>query len=468
MGKTLYDKIWHEHFIPFGDDPTGVLYVDRHLVHEVSTPQAFEGMRASGRRFRRPRAHLAVADHALPTTPRTLAIPPGRARQLVERLELNVRAFDVPYIPTDHAHQGIVHVIGPELGFTLPGTVLVCGDSHTCTHGAFGCLAIGIGASECELVFATQCLPQARAKTMRITLNGELSPGVTAKDVVLAILGRIGASGATGHAVEYAGPFIRGLSMEGRMTICNMSIEAGARIGIIAPDDTTFAYLKGRQMAPKGRLWDEAVAAWRTYQSDDDAVFDTELEIDVGEIAPHVTWGTSPQDALPIDSLVPDPDVEPDPARRARLQSALRYMKLTPGTRLEGMPIDRVFIGSCTNGRLEDLRAAAAVIRGRHVAAGVSAMVVPGSSTVRAQATAEGLDQTFIAAGFEWREAGCSMCVAMNGDALAEGERCASTSNRNFEGRQGRGGLTHLMSPQMAALSAITGCISDIRTTQTP
>lgn len=462
MGKTLYEKIWDEHFIPADEQGQGVLYVDRHLVHEVSTPQAFEGMRASKRRFRRPRSHLAVADHALPTTPRTQGLPPGRMRELVERLERNVLEYDVPYIPITDIQQGIVHVIGPELGYTLPGTVLVCGDSHTCTHGAFGCLAIGIGASECEVVFATQCLPQAKARTMRIVLDGALQPGVAAKDVSLAMMATLGSGGATGYAIEYAGEFVRNLSMEGRMTLCNMSIEAGARVGIIAPDEATFAYLKGRPLAPQGPLWDKALAAWRTYASDPDAVFDREARIDVSQIHPYVTWGTSPQDALPVNAKVPDPAAEPDPVRRKRLESALHYMQLSPGTSLDGIPIDRVFIGSCTNGRIEDLRAAAEVVRGSRIAPHVSAMVVPGSTAVKLQAAREGLDRIFIDAGFDWREAGCSMCVAMNGDAVSAGQRCASTSNRNFEGRQGPGGRTHLMSPQMAALAAITGRITDI------
>lgn len=462
-GRTLYDKLWDRHVVAQIDATTALLYIDRHLVHEVSSPQAFAGLAAAGRTVRRPELHLALADHALPTVPRELPIPPGPARDLVARLEENAGSFGIPYLAPRDRRQGIVHVVGPEQGFTLPGTTLVCGDSHTCTHGAFGALAFGIGASESEVVLATQCLPQAKAKNMRVCLRGQTGPGVSVKDVVLTLIARIGTAGATGHAVEYAGDYVEGLSMEGRMTLCNMSIEAGAKIGLIAPDQRTFDYLEGRPMAPAGALWDAALDDWRTLGSDDDALFEREVEIDVATVAPHVTWGTSPQDAIPIDGLVPDPADEADPRRRARIEAALAYMQLAPSAPLAGTPIDRVFIGSCVNGRLEDLRAAAEILRGRRVAPGISAMVVPGSGNVRAAAEAEGLDRIFREAGFEWREAGCSMCVAMNGDRLAPGQRCASTSNRNFQGRQGPGGLTHLMSPRMAAAAAIAGRLVDAR-----
>jgi 3-isopropylmalate/(R)-2-methylmalate dehydratase large subunit len=462
-GRTLYDKVWDSHAVKTYGDGSTLLYVDRHLVQEVSSPQAFDGLKAMGRALRRPDAHVAVADHAVPTRMRHKPLPDGLAARQVARLVDNAKAFGVPYIPMNDRRHGIVHVIGPELGFTLPGATLVCGDSHTCTHGAFGAIAFGIGASECETVFATQTIRQTKQKRMRVRLDGTLRPGVTVKDIILALIAKIGTGGGFGHAIEYAGPAIAALSMEARMTLCNMSIEAGSRVGMVAPDETTFAYLKGRPLAPAGALWERAVAEWRTLASDADAVFDREVELDVGAIAPHVSWGTTPEETLPVTGAVPDPAAEPDPARRARLQKSLDYMGLTPGMPLTQIAIDRVFIGSCTNGRIEDLRRAAGVLSGRSVAPGVQAIVVPGSAGVRIQAEAEGLDRIFRDAGFEWRASGCSMCVAMNDDRLAEGERCASTSNRNFEGRQGKGGRTHLMSPEMAAAAAVAGRLADVR-----
>ncbi len=459
---TLFDKIWSDHVVHVGEDGTCLLYIDRHLVHEVTSPQAFEGLRAAGRKVRRPEATLAVADHNIPTANRAAGITGEDSRIQVEALERNVRDFGVPYYEIEDVRQGIVHIIGPEQGFTLPGATIVCGDSHTATHGAFGALAFGIGTSEVEHVLATQTLLQKPARNMRITVNGSPGPGVTPKDLILAIIGRIGTAGGTGHVIEYAGPAIRALSMEGRMTVCNMTIEAGARAGLIAPDDTTFEYLKGRPMAPKGAAWEAAITYWRTLKSDDDAAYDTEVTLDAAEIEPQVTWGTSPQDVLPISAAVPDPADEADEARRAAMRRSLEYMGLTPGTPLKEIAIDWVFIGSCTNGRIEDLRAAAGVALGRKVAPGVSAMVVPGSGLVREQAEDEGLDRVFLDAGFEWRQPGCSMCLAMNADRLKPGERCASTSNRNFEGRQGKGGRTHLVSPAMAAASAIAGHLADV------
>ena len=463
--RTLVDKIWQSHLVDSQDDGTALIYIDRHLVHEVTSPQAFEGLRQAGRKVRRTDATLAVADHNIPTVAadRAAGIADAVSRLQVETLEKNCADFDVPYLPVNDVRQGIVHIIGPEQGFTLPGTTIVCGDSHTATHGAFGALAFGIGTSEVEHVLATQTLIQRRPKNMRVTVDGALPPGVTAKDVILGIIGRIGTAGGTGHAIEYAGEAIRGLSMEGRMTVCNMSVEAGARAGLVAPDETTFAWLRGRPMAPKGGAWEQAEAWWRTLPSDEGAAFDREVAIDAGELAPHVTWGTSPQDVAPIDGAVPDPAQVADSRERAALERALDYMALAPGTPLAEVAIDRVFIGSCTNGRLEDLRAAAAVARGRQVAAGVGAMVVPGSGLVKEQAEAEGIDRVFTEAGFEWREPGCSMCLAMNADRLEPGERCASTSNRNFEGRQGRGGRTHLVSPAMAAAAAVAGRLADVR-----
>jgi len=461
--RTLFDKIWDAHLIDAQDDGTSLIYIDRHLVHEVTSPQAFEGLRVAGRRVRRPDATLAVADHNIPTTDRSRGIADETSRIQVETLERNCRDFDVPYVPVHDVRQGIVHIIGPELGFTLPGTTIVCGDSHTSTHGAFGALAFGIGTSEVEHVLATQTLIQSRPKTLRISVEGNLPPGVTAKDVILSIIGRIGTAGATGHVIEYAGDAIRSLSVEGRMTVCNMSIEAGARAGLIAPDEKTFEYLKGRQMAPKGAMWEQAVHYWRTLPSDPGAAYDREIAIAADTLVPHVTWGTSPQDALPITGAVPDPAEVPDEGRRRAIERSLEYMGLTPRMPLREVKIDRVFIGSCTNARIEDLRAAAEVVKGRRVAEGVGAMVVPGSGLVKHQAEEEGLDRIFAEAGFEWREPGCSMCLAMNADRLEPGERCASTSNRNFEGRQGRGGRTHLVSPAMAAAAAVTGHLTDVR-----
>ena len=461
--RTLFDKIWQGHIVDRQPDGTCLLYIDRHLVHEVTSPQAFEGLRASGRKVRRPDATIAVADHNLPTTDRSRGITEPESRLQVETLERNVRDFGVPYFAVDDIRQGIVHIIGPEQGMTQPGMTIVCGDSHTATHGAFGALAFGIGTSEVEHVLATQTLIQQPAKNMLIRVEGELPFGITAKDVVLAIIGKIGTAGGTGHVVEYAGSAIRRLSMEGRMTVCNMTIEAGARAGLIAPDETTFEYLKGRPYVPKGAAWEQAVRFWRTLPSDPGARYDREVVLDAASIVPQVTWGTSPQDVLPITGRVPNPADEADANKRAAMARSLDYMGLTPGTKLAEVPVQRVFIGSCTNGRIEDLRAAASVAKGRKVAAGVNAMVVPGSGLVKEQAESEGLDKVFLTAGFEWREPGCSMCLAMNADKLAPGERCASTSNRNFEGRQGFRGRTHLVSPAMAAAAAVAGHFVDIR-----
>jgi 3-isopropylmalate/(R)-2-methylmalate dehydratase large subunit len=461
--RTLYDKIWASHLVDAQADGTSLLYIDRHLVHEVTSPQAFEGLRAAGRGVRRPDATIAVADHNVPTTDRSRGIEEPESRKQVETLERNVKEFGIEYFGLGDIRQGIVHIIGPEQGMTQPGMTIVCGDSHTATHGAFGALAFGIGTSEVEHVLATQTLIQRRAKNMLIEIDGVLPPGITAKDLVLAVIGKIGTAGGTGHVIEYAGSAIRGLSMEGRMTVCNMSIEAGARAGLIAPDETTFAYLKGRPHAPKGGAWEQAVTFWKTLPSDSGAHYDTVVRLDAREIVPQVTWGTSPEDVLPITGAVPNPADVADTNKRAAMERALQYMGLKPGTRLTDVPVQRVFIGSCTNGRIEDLRAAAQVAKGRKVAAGVNALVVPGSGVVKHQAEEEGLDRVFIEAGFEWREAGCSMCLAMNADRLEPGERCASTSNRNFEGRQGRGGRTHLMSPAMAAAAAVTGKLADVR-----
>jgi 3-isopropylmalate/(R)-2-methylmalate dehydratase large subunit len=461
--RTLYDKIWDSHVVDDQGDGAVLLYIDCHLVHEVTSPQAFEGLRVAGRKVRRPDLTIAVADHNIPTTDRSKGIADEESRIQVETLEHNVKAFGVPYFPVMDVRQGIVHIIGPEQGYTQPGITLVCGDSHTATHGAFGALAFGIGTSEVEHVLATQTLVAKRAKNMRITADGALPFGVTAKDLILAIIGTIGTAGGTGHVIEYAGSAIRGLSMEGRMTVSNMSIEAGARAGLIAPDDTTFAYLKGRPYAPKAGAWEQAVAYWKTLPSDDGARYDQEVTLDVAKIVPQITWGTSPQDVVPVTGRVPDPAAEPDPDKRRSMLRSLEYMGLTAGTKMTEVKIDRMFIGSCTNGRIEDLRAAAAVAKGRKVASHVNAMVVPGSGLVKEQAEQEGLDKIFLAAGFEWREPGCSMCLAMNADRLEPGERCASTSNRNFEGRQGFGGRTHLVSPAMAAAAAISGHFADVR-----
>ena len=461
--KTLFDKIWNAHLVHQQEDGTCLIYIDRHLVHEVTSPQAFEGLRNSGRAVRAPNRTLAVADHNIPTTDRSVGIEDEESRIQVEALEKNAADFGVPYFAMDDIRQGIVHVIGPEQGFTLPGMTIVCGDSHTATHGAFGALAFGIGTSEVEHVLATQTLIQKPAKNMRITVDGTLVDSVTAKDVILAIIGKIGTAGGTGHVIEFAGSVIRGFSMEGRMTVCNMAIEAGARAGMIAPDQTTYDYLANRPMTPKGDHWDRAVAYWQTLPSDDGAVYDVEITLAAEDIAPTVTWGTSPEDALAITDAVPNPDKEKDANKRAKMERAIAYMGLTPGQKLTDIKVDTVFIGSCTNSRIEDLRAAAALAEGRKVADGMRALVVPGSGLVKEQAEAEGLDKVFIDAGFEWREPGCSMCLAMNADKLAEGERCASTSNRNFEGRQGRGGRTHLVSPQMAVAAALSGHLSDVR-----
>jgi 3-isopropylmalate/(R)-2-methylmalate dehydratase large subunit len=463
LGRTLFEKIWDAHVVDQQPDGTCLLYIDRHLVHEVTSPQAFEGLRVSGRKVRRPDLTLAVPDHNVPTTDRRLGIADPVSRLQVETLERNCHEFGIELFGMNDVRQGIVHVIGPEQGFTLPGTTIVCGDSHTSTHGAFGALAFGIGTSEVEHVLATQTLLQKKPKTMRIAVEGELHEGCTAKDVILAIIGTIGTAGGTGHVIEYAGSVIRGLSMEGRMTICNMSIEAGARAGLVAPDEKTFAYLKGRPKAPKGAAWEAAVAYWRTLPSDADAVFDREITLDAAAIEPQVTWGTSPQDVVPITGRVPDPADAPTPERRAAMERALAYMGLEPGTPMESIKIDKVFIGSCTNARIEDLRLVAKLVAGKKVAPHVQAMIVPGSGLVKHQAEEEGLDKIFLEAGFEWREAGCSMCLGMNPDQLKPGERCASTSNRNFEGRQGKGGRTHLLSPAMAAAAAIEGRLADVR-----
>jgi 3-isopropylmalate/(R)-2-methylmalate dehydratase large subunit len=466
---TLYEKIWASHVVERRDDGTCLIYIDRHLVHEVTSPQAFEGLRTSGRRVRRPELTLAVPDHNLPTTPRVdaagrlLPIADAESAAQLDALRTNTAEFGIDYIDATAAEQGIVHVVGPELGFTLPGTTLVCGDSHTSAHGALGALAFGIGTSEVEHVLATQTLLLTPSKTMEIRVDGTLGFGVSPKDVILAIIGKIGAAGGTGHVVEYTGEVIAKMSVEGRLTVANMSIEGGARAGLVAPDETTFAYLKGRPMAPAGEAWERAVAWWRTLPSDPGAVYDRTVTLHADEIAPSLTWGTSPEDVVPITGSVPDPDSFADPAKRAAARKSLDYMGLAPGTRMQDVGVEHVFIGSCTNSRIEDLRAAAAVANGRRVADGVRAMVVPGSGLVKRQAEAEGLDRIFAQAGFEWREPGCSMCLAMNPDKVPPGERCASTSNRNFVGRQGPGARTHLVSPAMAAAAAVTGRLSDVR-----
>ena len=461
--RTLYDKIWQSHVVEEQGDGTVLLYIDCHLILEVTSPQAFDGLRAAGRRVRRPHATIAVADHNVPTTDRSKGIADPLSRHQVETLERNTRDFGVPFFGMNDIRQGIVHVIGPEQGFTQPGMTVVCGDSHTATHGAFGALAFGIGTSEVEHVLATQTLITTPSKNMRITVEGELGFGVTAKDLILAVIGRIGTAGGTGHVIEYAGSAIRRLSMEGRMTVSNMSIEAGARAGLIAPDETTFAYLKGRPQAPPSEAWERAVAEWRALPSDVGARYDQEVALDATSIEPHVTWGTSPQDVVAIGARVPDPADAVDGERRAAMVRSLAYMGLTAGTPLTDVRIDKAFIGSCTNSRIEDLRAAAAIVQGHKVADHVHGLVVPGSGLIKRQAEKEGLDRIFREAGFEWREAGCSMCLAMNDDRLKPGERCASTSNRNFEGRQGYGGRTHLVSPAMAAAAAVRGHLADVR-----
>lgn len=466
MPRTLYAKLWDSHVVAELPDGEALLYIDRHLVHEVSSPQAFASLRAAGRKLRRAETHLAVADHAVPTrggepaTPRPIHDP--LARSQVAELEDNVASFAMPYAALDGSEQGIVHVIGPETGLTLPGTTIVCGDSHTTTHGAFGALSFGIGASEQATVMATQCLRQKRARTMRVTLTGTMQPGVSAKDVALAFVALVGSDGAAGYAVEFAGPAVAAMSMAARMTLCNMAIEAGSRIGLVAPDETTYAFVRGRRMAPAGPDFDRAVALWRTLASDADARFEREVVMDLDAIVPQVSWGTSPNQTLPVTAALPDPATMPAGAAR-EAERAFAYMGLRPGEALAGTAISHAFIGSCTNGRIEDLREAAAVLAGRKVSEGVTAIVVPGSAATRQAAEAEGLDRVFSNAGFEWRLPGCSMCVAMNDDRLAPGDRCASTSNRNFEGRQGPGGRTHLMSPAMVAAAAVTGAIVDVR-----
>ena len=462
-GKTLYDKIWDDHLVQNNADGTSLIYIHRHLVHEVTSPQAFEGLRMNKRKVRAPERTLAVVDHNVPTTDRSLPNPDPESAIQIETLAENTRDFGIEYYDPFDKRQGIVHIVGPEQGFTLPGMTIVCGDSHTSTHGAFGALAHGIGTSEVEHVLATQTLIHQKAKNMLVRVDGQLPPGVTAKDIILAIIGEIGTAGGTGHVIEYAGEAIRSLSMEGRMTICNMSIEGGARAGLIAPDETTFAYVKDRPRAPKGEAFDMAVEYWKTLQSDPDAHYDKVVVLDAARLPPIVSWGSSPEDVVSVQGIVPNPDDIADENKRASKKRALEYMGLTPGTKMTDISIERVFIGSCTNGRIEDLRAAARMIGGRKVASHVNAMVVPGSGLVKAQAEAEGLDVIFKDAGFEWREPGCSMCLAMNPDKLAPHERCASTSNRNFEGRQGFKGRTHLVSPQMAAAAAIAGHFVDIR-----
>src|SRR6201996_8431279 len=461
--KTLFEKVWDSHVVVAPEGEPALLYIDLHLLHEVTSPQAFEGLRLAGRTVRRPDRAVATVDHNVPTTANRLVIEDAIAAKQMDALRANCAEFGIPLYDVEAPEQGIVHVIGPELGLTKPGMTIVCGDSHTSTHGAFGALAFGIGTSEVEHVMATQTLPQSKPKTFRINVEGELPYGVTAKDIILDIIGRIGTDGATGYVVEYAGSAIRALSMEGRMTICNMSIEAGARAGMIAPDETTFAYLKGRRFSPKGEAWDRAVEHWRSLVTDNGATYDRELNIDATKLVPTVTWGTSPGMVTTIDGTVPSPEDAKSDADKKSFTRALEYMDLKPGTKLEDIKVDAVFLGSCTNARIEDLRAAAKVVRGHHVATTVRAMVVPGSQKVKHQAEEEGLDTIFKSAGFEWREPGCSMCLGMNPDILQPGERCASTSNRNFEGRQGRGGRTHLLSPEMAAAAAITGHLTDIR-----
>ena len=466
MSRTLYDKIWENHLVHEQKDGTSLIYVDRHLVHEVTSPQAFEGLRLQKRIVRRPEFTLAVSDHNVPTTDRSKGIDDEESKIQVETLRNNCKEFGVELFDVNDKRQGIVHVIGPEQGFTQPGAVIVCGDSHTATHGAFGALAFGIGTSEVEHVLATQTLIQKKTKNFRINVNGSLPKGVTAKDVILKIIGTIGTAGGTGYVVEYAGSVIRNLSMEERMTICNMTIEAGARAGLIAPDEKTYEYLKGRTMSPKGENWDRAIQFWKTLYSDKDCKFDKEINIKAENIEPLVTWGTSPQDVSPVTGLVPDPDKEKNEDRKMAMKRSLDYMGLKANTKISDIKVDKIFIGSCTNGRIEDLRVAAELLKGKKIAKNISAMVVPGSGLVKQQAEKEGLDKIFKEAGFEWREPGCSMCLGMNPDQLKPKERCASTSNRNFEGRQGRGGRTHLVSPGMAIAAAINGYLSDVRKIQ--
>ena len=463
-GKTLYDKLWDAHAVRTDEDGTTLLYIDRHLVHEVTSPQAFEGLKLANRKLWRTESILAVADHNVPTTDRSQGIADPVSRLQVDTLDANCEEFGVVEFKMNDLRQGIVHVIGPEQGATLPGMTVVCGDSHTSTHGAFATLAMGIGTSEVEHVMATQCLITQKMKSMRVQVDGQVGPGVTAKDIVLAVIGEIGTAGGTGHAIEFAGEAIQALSMEGRMTVCNMSIEAGARCGMVAVDETTIAYLKNRPYSPKGERWEQAVAAWRKLKSDPDAEFDRVVRIDAVSIQPQVTWGTSPEMVAAVGARVPDPTAETDPIKREGMERALQYMDLQPNMPISEIKLDKVFIGSCTNSRIEDMRAAADVIKGRKVSPTVKlAMVVPGSGLIKQQAEQEGLDKVFVDAGFEWREPGCSMCLAMNADKLEPGERCASTSNRNFEGRQGAGGRTHLVSPTMAAAAAIAGHFVDVR-----
>ena len=461
--RTLLDKVWDQHVVRSATDEPDLLYIDLHLVHEVTSPQAFESLALTERPVRRPELTLATIDHAVPTTPRDQGIDDPMSVKQIATLEKNAADNEITLFGLDDVRQGVVHVIGPEQGITQPGMTIVCGDSHTATHGAFGALAFGIGTSEVEHVLATQTLQQRKPKSMAITVNGDLPYGVTAKDIILAIIAKIGTAGATGHVIEYRGPAIEQLSMEGRMTICNMSIEAGARAGMIAPDDTTIAYLRGRPMAPTDGDWEESVAAWRELHTDEGAEFDTEVAIDATALQPYVSWGTNPGQTLPIGASIPAPEDFDDPIDQDTASRALEYMQLEAGTRITDIEIDRVFIGSCTNGRIEDLRAAASILEGQHIAESVTGIVVPGSGLVKLQAEEEGLDAVFLAAGLEWREPGCSMCLAMNPDVLLPGERCASTSNRNFEGRQGRGGLTHLVSPEMAAAAAVHGRFVDVR-----
>ena len=463
MPQTLYDKIWEEHLVHEQKDGTSLLFVDRHLIHEVTSPQAFEGLRNSNRKVRQPNLTLAVADHNVPTTDRSQGIEDKESKLQVDTLEKNCKEFGIQLFGMNDKRQGIVHIIGPEQGFTQPGTIIVCGDSHTATHGAFGSLAFGIGTSEVEHVLATQTLVQKKSKNLRINVDGELSVGVTSKDVILQIIGKIGTAGGTGYVVEYAGNLISSLSVEQRMTICNMTIEGGARAGLIQPDDKIFNYLKNKPMSPKKDNWDKALEYWNKLKSDNDANFDKEINLSGKDIKPMVTWGTSPQDVVTIDGKVPNPSNESDLDRKNSIERSLKYMGLKPDTKMQDIKIDKVFIGSCTNGRIEDLRAAAKILKDKKIAKHVNAMVVPGSGLVKEQAEQEGLDKIFIKSGFEWREPGCSMCLAMNADKLKPEERCASTSNRNFEGRQGRGGRTHLVSPAMAAAAAISGSLDDVR-----
>ena len=463
MSKTLYDKIWEEHLVHQQEDGTSLLYVDRHLVHEVTSPQAFEGLRLNKRKVRKPNLTLAVADHNVPTTDRSKGIDDKESKIQVDTLRKNCKEFGVPLFDMNDKRQGIVHIIGPEQGFTQPGTVIVCGDSHTATHGAFGSLAFGIGTSEVEHVLATQTLIQKKSKNFLLKVDGKLSIGVTAKDVILKIIGTIGTAGGTGFVIEFSGNVIKNLSMEERMTICNMTIEGGARAGLIQPDEKTFKYLENKPMSPKGDKWDKALNYWSKLKSDDNCSFDKEVIIDGNEVVPQVTWGTSPQDVVPVNGSIPDPNKEKDTDRRTAMERSLEYMGLRPNTKMTDIKIDKVFIGSCTNGRIQDLREAAKLLKNKKIAEHVNAMVVPGSGLVKYQAEQEGLDRIFKDSGFEWREPGCSMCLGMNEDQLKPKERCASTSNRNFEGRQGRGGRTHLLSPAMAAAAAIEGHLSDVR-----